>query len=451
MNQRNFTKGSIPRAILTLLIPIMFANILFTIYNLTDTFWVGQLGSEAVASVALAFPVLFFLMSLAGGLSFGGEALIAQYKGREDKKNINYFTGQTFILVLIIAFFISIIGFLITPFLVNLLTKDPLVVGGAISYLRISFMGMIPVFIFYLFSGALRGIGEVKFPMFIVLGTVLLNFILDPLFINGFGFIPAFGVGGAAIATIGTQSIAGLIGIFILLNGYHELKLKLKHLKPNLNAFKKIFKIGFPNSIEQSSRAISMFFIMALVASFGTAVLAAYGLGGRIYGFIMVPAIAFSMATAAVVGQNMGVKNITRAKDTVKKAGLLSAVSLFLAGIVLFIFATPISAVFVPGEFEVIAMSASFIRMFSLGLGFLGAEMVIIGALRGSGNTNLSMILSIISSFLLFIVAYILAKMTLLGYKGIFISFPIVMALSLLIAGIIYFKSGWTKKEIIQH
>jgi len=183
---------------------------------------------------------------------------------------------------------------------------EPAVYAAAVSYIRISFIGMVFVFIYMVFQSLMRGVGDVKTPMYIVFGAVLLNLIFDPLFIFGYGFVPAFGVAGAAVATIGTQGLAAIIGLAILLSGRHQLHLQLNDLKLDVALFKKMFRLGLPASIEQSTRALGMTVMTFLVASFGTLTLAAYGIGSRILSFVIIPALGFSMATSTLVGQNIG-------------------------------------------------------------------------------------------------------------------------------------------------
>jgi len=169
-----------------------------------------------------------------------------------------------------------------------LMGAEPAVLAGAVSYLQISFIGVIFLFAYFVFQSLMRGVGDVKTPMYIVFGTVLLNLVLDPLFIFGFGPIPAYGVSGAAIATIGTQGIAAIIGIMMLFSGRYGIHLKRNHLKPDFAIIKKMFKLGYPASIEQSARALNFTVMTLLVASFGTLAVASYGIGFRILSFIII-------------------------------------------------------------------------------------------------------------------------------------------------------------------
>ncbi len=241
----HLTEGPILKSLVRLSIPIILANILQTAYQITDTFWVGRLGTVAVAAVSISFPIIFLIISFGGGLAMAGTILVAQYKGRQDQKAINHITYQTLLMVIFVSVVLSIIGYFLSPHLINLMGVEQNVFSEAATYMKISFLGMIFMFTYMVFQSLMRGVGDVKTPMYIVLGTVLLNLILDPLFIFGYKFIPSFGVAGAAVATVGTQGLAAVIGIFILLKGNHQIQLYLDDLKPDFDLIKKCLKLGF--------------------------------------------------------------------------------------------------------------------------------------------------------------------------------------------------------------
>lgn len=451
MKQNNLTEDSILKSLLVLSIPIIFANILQTAYQLTDTFWVGRLGTDAVAAVSISFPVIFMIISLGGGLAMAGTILVAQYKGKSDQKAVNHITSQTLMMVVVISIILAAIGYFLSPILINLMGAEASVYSSAVFYMKVSFIGMIFMFTYMVFQSLMRGVGEVKTPAYIVLGTVLLNLILDPLFIFGYGYIPAFGVAGAAVATIATQGLAAIIGIIILIKGKYYIQLHLNDLKPDMPLIKKMFRLGFPASIEQSTRALGMTVMTFLVAGFGTLTIAAFGIGSRILSFVIIPALGLSMATSTLVGQNMGAGKTKRAESIVKLGSLIGFVTLSIIGILFFIFAKQISGIFIPGEAETIAASALFIRIMALTFGFIGLQQVLNGAFRGSGNTMITMILSIVTLWVLrFPLAYILSHHTDLESIGIWIAYPLSNIAAGVVAIIWFAKGTWKKKKITE-
>jgi putative MATE family efflux protein len=296
----------------------------------------------------------------------------------------------------------------------------------------------------------MRGVGRAVLPVFIVLGTVILNFALDPLFIFGWHFIPALGVKGAAMATVSTQSLALIIGFVILFRGRHDIHLQLSDFKPDLVHIKRAFKIGFPSSIEQSMRAIGMTAMTFLVVRFGTNTVAAYGAGSNLIQLVMIPALGLSMAISTLVGQNVGAGNMVRATNIAKLGALLGFSLLTVFAIVAYAFAPHIIAFFVPGDVAVIDGGAVFLRTVCISWGFLGLQLCLVGVLRATGNTFIPMILALVSQWLLqFPIAYVLSHYTTMAEKGIWMAFPVSIIITSLITLAIYAKGDWKKKQMM--
>jgi len=447
----HLTEGPIFKSLLALSLPIIGANILHSAYQLTDAFWVGRLGASSIAAISISFPVLFLCSALGGGFAMAGTILVAQYMGKKERKAVDYIAAQTMMMVFIISAVISIIGYVLTPFLISFFGASPDVFRGAVSYLRISFIGMVFVFTFMVFQSLMRGTGDVKTPMYIVLGTVLLNFILDPLFIFGYGHFKGMGISGAALATILTQGISAFFGVFLLLKGRHYVRLDLKDIKPDFPTIKKMFNLGFPSSMEQSTVALSMTVMIFLVTSFGTSILAGYGIVGRISSFVIIPTIGLSMATSTLVGQNMGAGKIKRASRIVRMSTIVSFSVLTAMGLLLFFCSRGLASIFAPGETETIIVASQFIRITALTFGFIGIYHIINGAFIGSGNTMTSMIMAVISLWILrFPIAFFLSRYTPLAERGIWISFPAGNIISALVAVAWYSTGAWKKKKITE-
>ncbi|MBU0661427.1 MATE family efflux transporter [Patescibacteria group bacterium] len=450
MKKPNLTKGSITKTLIYLSLPIIFANILQTAYQLTDTFWVGRLGTVAVAAVSVSFPVIFFLIALGMGLAMSGTILVSQFRGKGDDTIVDHITGQTLALIGVISVVLSIVGYIFSPMILRFMGIEGLLFQDALSYMQISFIGMLFMFVYMVFESVMRGIGQVKIPVYIVASTVLLNLILDPLFIFGYGIIPGFGVGGAAVASTITQALSAIIGMYFLIRGSYGVRLHLKDFVLDFPLIKKMFHIGWPSSVEHSSRALRMLLMTILVAYFGTQAIAAYGIGARILSFVIIPALGLAIATSAIVGQNIGAGKKDRAEKTVNRSMILGFSALTMVGVVIFIFAEPLSAFFIPGETETIAMSAQFVRIMALFFGTIPLQMSVNGAFRGAGKTIVPMFLSLISLIVFqFPIAFYLSRYTELREMGIWWSFPISNFFAALMS-ILWFKTGsWKKKDIM--
>ncbi|MGA7371235.1 MAG: MATE family efflux transporter, partial [Methyloceanibacter sp.] len=353
--RRMFLQGPIAPALFRLAIPIILGNALQSGYQLTDAFWVGRLGAPAVAAVAVSFPVTFLVIALGAGLAMAGAILSAQYMGAGRQDMVNHVAAQTMVMVAVTSVILGTVGYVVTPYLLMLLGVAPDVYQGALGFMRVSFIGIIFVFLYAMFQALMRGIGETRIPLIIVLGTVVLNFALDPLFIFGWGPVPGRGVMGAAIATLVTQALAALIGMVILLRGRHGIKLSWRGLVPDPPYIKRAFFLGFPGSVELSTRGLGLVVMSFLVASFGTLTTAAYGVGSTVLQVVMIPAMGLSMAVSTLVGQNIGAGNIQRASRIALLGTALGFGVLTLVGTVAFLLAPYIVAFFVPRDADVIA------------------------------------------------------------------------------------------------
>ncbi len=453
MNPANrLLEGPILRSLLTLAIPIVAANTLQSAYQIIDAFWVGRLGGAAVAAVSATAPVMFLMFALGAGLSIAGSTLIAQFVGAGNYKMVGHIAGQT------------------------LTDGDrdragagrrglhrgpcPAACDGrrarglrrrAGLHARARSWACVFNFAFFVFQGIMRSIGRPTLPVYIVLGTVCLNFVLDPLLIFGWGPVPGYGVMGAALVTLATQAIAAVIGIAVLRAGMHGIHVHLADFIPDRRHIRRAFFLGLPASLDMSARALGFMVMTFLVASFGTTTLAAYGVGATILQVVLIPAMGLSMAVAALAGQNIGAGNIDRAASIGRLGAGLGFGVLSAFGLLVFLFSTRFVAFFVPrrcvgdrGRRQISCASAA------LSWGCIGAQFALTGVFRASGNMVTNMMLTIVSLWVLqFPVAYVLSRHTTLGADGVYWSLPVSNVAITLITVCIYMHGGWRKKRLL--
>lgn len=447
--KENHTEGSIFWSLISLAIPIILANIFQTAYQLIDTFWLGRLGANAVAAVSISFPVLFLVLSVGGGLTLAGTVIVSHYKGADNQHRVNFSSSQTVFIIFLVSILLSIIGYLTAAPLIKLIGAGPEIFTDSVTYFKVSSIGFVFLFMFYVFQSLMRGIGNVLLPMYIIIGTVFLNLILDPLFIFGYGPIPGYGVAGAAVASVITQGISALTGIVILLRGNKGIKIHWSDMSIDLTWVRKMFELGVPASLEQSARAAGMTMMVIIVASFGSQVVAAYGIGARILSLVIVPALGLSIATTTLVGQNIGAGKLNRAEKVGDLSNNIAFWGLTGIGFILFLVADPLTAFFIPDDPEVIKDGALFIKIMAPSFGLLGVQQISNGVFNGAGFTKASMLISILSLWILrFPLAYILSNNTSLGYEGIWWAFPISNLIAAIVA-FIYYKMGYWKERVI--
>jgi putative MATE family efflux protein len=390
------------------------------------------------------------MFAVGAGLSMAGSTLIAQYVGARNERMVGHVAGQTILMVVFASLVLGVIGFFAAPALLRLMGVAPEVYAGALGFMRVSFIGLVFNFTFFVFQAIMRSLGRATLPVWIVAGTVLLNFGLVPLLIFGWGPVPAYGVMGAAIATLVTQGIAAIIGVVILRRGMHGVHVRRADLVPDFGYVKRAFFLGFPASIEMSARALALIMMTFLITSFGTLTLAAYGVGSNVVQVIIIPAMGLSMAVSALVGQNIGAGDVERAARIGRLGGLLGFVSLSVLGLLVFLFPATIVAFFVPDDPAVIAAGAEYLRIVAPAWGFLGLQFALTGVLRASGNMVMTMMLTLVSQWVLqFPLAYVLSKHTALGALGIWWAFPIANVVISLITIGVYAKGDWKKKRLL--
>ncbi len=449
--QSLFLSGSIPRALWTLAVPIILANILQTGYQLTDAFWVGRIGASAVAAISVSFPVTFLVIALGSGLAMAGATLSSQYMGAGRQDMVNHVAAQTMLMVVVTSVIFGALGYVLAPMLLRLLGVAPDVFANALGFLRVSFVGIIFVFTYAMFQALMRGVGQTKVPLMIVAGTVLLNFILDPLFIFGWGPVPGLGVMGAAIATLVTQALASVAGVVIFLRGRHGIQLSWRGFVPDPVYLKRAFFLGIPGSIELSTRALGLMVMSFLVASFGTVTMASYGVGSNILQVVTIPVMGLSMAVSTLVGQNMGAGNPERAGQATRLGATVGFAVLTLLGGIAWFAAPSLVGFFIPSDPDVIEHGAKFVRIMCLAWGGIGIQLCIVSAFRASGNMLMAMVIAMVSQWMIqFPMAYVLGKHTTLGAEGLWWSFPITNVLVALVSVCWFARGSWKSKRLTE-
>jgi putative MATE family efflux protein len=439
--------GPIPRSLFLLAFPIMGGNILQIAYQLVDAFWVGRLGAAAVASVSVSMPLMFLMMSIGLGFTIAGSTLIAQYVGARNREMVDHVAGQTLLTVVAVSLALGLLGFVIAPYLLKLMEVEPEVYHNALGFLRVQFLSLPLAFAYFCFQSQMRGVGQVTVPLYIISGSVFINFVLDPLFIFYFGW----GVVGAALATAVSQTVAATVAILLLTSGRYGISLKLRELRPDLSFIVRAFNLGYPAAIEGSARGLGVTLMMFLITSFGTVTTAAYGVGGNVLQFVVIPAMGFSMATSTLVGQNIGAGNIQRAEAVARFAAIITFSVLTGVGIVAFAFANHVAAFFVPHDKAVIHEASVFIRTVAWSFGFIGVQFALMGVLRASGNMFAAMVISLVSQWVLqFPLAFVLALRAHQGAHGIWWAFPVANVLTAIVSMLWFARGDWKKRRIIE-
>ncbi|MFC6824263.1 MATE family efflux transporter [Halopelagius fulvigenes] len=466
---------------LVLSLPIVLSQLMQVAYNLADTFWVGRIGSEAVSALSFSWPLVFLMISFGGGFTVAGTVLVAQNKGAGNHDEVNHVAAQTLGFVILLSAGFAALGYLLTPTLLPLIGTTPgtTVHELSVEYTRTIFLGVAFMFGFFMFQALLRGWGDTKTPMYLMAFGVVVNVVLDPFLILGFDANPVFGVlgleslgaslfaatgfagfgvQGAAVATVFSRALGASVGFALLFSGRVGIDISPADLLPERETVEKIVRIGAPSSVEQSTRALGVTVLTALVAYAGTAaagvdtatVVAAFGIGNRLNSLVFLPAIGLAQGTSTVVGQNLGAGQSDRAERAVHvSAGVIAAVLVFVSAAA-YLFAEPIVAAFIPGEEAVIAIGADYLRIIGPTFLFLGVFNVVNGGFRGSGSTRTAMAFSLVSLWVLRLpVSYVLVEFLSMGPTGVWYGIAVSNVAAAVLAAAWFTRGTW-KSSVVE-
>ncbi len=442
--------GKLGASLWKLSLPMMAGMVLQNLFSLADLFFVGRLGHIAVAALSMSGVVISVVMMAAIGISSGTTALIAHFTGKKDYKSADNVLFQAIVLSVICSLVMVIIGIFGIKELLHIFGATNEIIPSAYGYLKIGFVSSIVIFLFIAFNQALRGSGDAVTPLKILILSNLINIILDPLFIFGYGFLPRMGVAGSALATV----ISRAIGVFILLRhfifGYSSLHFRRDVFKINFLLIGRMIKIGFFASLEIFLRQMSLLFLIWLVTSFGNVCLAAYGIGIRLRMVVMMIGFGMGTASSVLIGQNMGAGNPERAEASGFKALKYYEFIIVPFSLLFLIFSPEIVGIFVHNK-EVIKMGSDFLRFIAVALPFLASALILSRGIAGAGDTVAFAVMTAIAQLGLRVpLAYALVILFKSGSNGIWTA----ISVSDVAGGLMmlwYFKKGSWKKKYYRH
>lgn len=439
---KDLTKGPIGKTLLTLSIPVVLGMMLQTGYNIVDTYFIGLLGSEELAAVSVTFPVVFIFIAIASGLSVGSMAIVSQSLGAKKKDKANKAAEQALILSVIVGIVIAVAGILFSPPLFGFMGASGEVLEMTTSYANLIFLGFIFLFLGFISQGIIQAGGDTRTPAIYLFISVILNIILDPVFIFGIGPVPAMGLVGAGFATVLSRGVGAALNIFHLLSGRSVIDIRKCCIDLDRKMMWKIFTIGFPSSLSHSINSIGMIALMGLVGTFGVEAMAAFGVGIRLESLAIMPVIGLSTAVIPFIGQNLGADSIRRAKKSITLASFAAAVFMLLFTSVWLLFPQILYSVF-SSDPKVLSIGSSYLQIIAAGYVFMGLSFVLNAAFQGSGHTKLQLFVN--GSRWIIIVLTAVIMVSVMGLNGIWMGFPIGNFLSFVVAFFIYRMGFWLK------
>ena len=447
-SHQDYTAGSLNRAILLLAVPMVLEMVLESLFAVVDVFWVGRLGANAVATVGLTESMLSLVFAVGMGLSLSTTAMVARRIGEKDPEGAAVAAVQAIALGLVVSLAIGLPCLLYAPRLLQLMGASPEIVSMGSGYTRICLGGSCAVLLLFLNNAIFRGAGDAAIAMRLLWVSNIINLVLDPCLIFGWGPFPRMGVTGAALATLIGRSIGVLYQFYRLLKGTERIHILRRQIRLRFGVLWRLVRVSLTGILQFAIAHTSWIGLVRIISVFGSAALAGYTIAIRIVIFVIMPSWGLSNAAATLVGQNLGAGRPERAETAVWRTGFYNMIFLGTVGVFFALFATPLVSLFTH-DAAVVPLAASCLRIVSYGKIGYAYGMVMLQAFNGAGDTVTPTVVNLFGFWLLEIpLAYYLAIRAHMQSKGAFWSIVIAEAFIAGVSAILFKQGRWKRKKI---
>lgn len=428
-------------------VPMILEMIMESLFAVVDIFYVSKVSVDAIATIGLTESVIMLVFAVAIGLSMAGTAMVARRIGEQQPKEAGDAAWQSILIGFVFSIVVSVIGIVFARDILRLMGGSEALISQGYGYTKWMLGGNLSIMLLFIINALFRGAGDASLAMRTLWLANGLNILLDPVFIFGFGPVPAFGVEGAAIATTigrGTGVLYQLYNLFIKKNilGIHR-----ENLHINLELIWRLLKVSFGGMGQYLIGTASWLFMVRIISIFGSDAIAGYTISFRIIMFTILPAWGLSNAAATLVGQNLGAKQPNRAEKSVWRCAHFNMVFLFILSIALFLLAENLIYIFNDNS-AVVGYGSSSLQFISMGYVFFAYGMVISQAFNGAGDTRTPTIINFFLYWLFQLpLAYFLAMTLNMGPNGVFLAISISVS-ALAVVFILAFNRG--KWKLVQ-
>ncbi len=446
--EKDFTQGSIRWAIFMLAVPMILEMLMESLFAVVDIFYVGKISVTAVATVALIESVMMIVFAIAIGLSISATATVARRIGEKKPEAAAEAAFQTLVIAICASIVFSAVGILFAKEILQLMGGEPTLVEEGRSYTMIILGGNVTVMLLFLINAIFRGAGDATLAMRALILANGLNLLLDPIFIFGFGPVPAMGLEGAAIATTMGRAIGVIYQVYILTGATSKIRIIWAKVRINIHLIGQLIKMSLGGIGQFMIGTLSWLFLVKISAAFGSEVLAGYAIAFRIIMFTILPSWGLSNAAATLVGQNLGAGQPDRAEASVWKCARYNVIFLGAVSIVFIVGAEFFVALFSDNA-EAVHYGALALRYICCGYVFFAYGMVIGQAFNGAGDVKTPTLLNFICYWILEVpLAYLLAKPLGMGPKGIFIAIAASISILAVISILVFKRGKWKTVKV---
>ena len=447
-SSQDFTEGSIGRAIVLLAVPMVLEMCMESLFGVVDVFWVAHLGANAITTVGLTETGLTLVYVIALGLGMGATALVARRVGEKDEAAAGVVAVQAILAGLLIAALAAGLGYSLAPNLLRVMGGSEDVVQTGVGYTRMIFGGSATIFLLFLINAVFRGAGDAATAMRALWLANIVNICLNPCLIFGIGPFPRLGVTGSAVGTTIGRGAGVLFQLWILTSGRSRLRVRPAQIRLDLAVMLRLVRLSLSAMFQYLVQMASWIGLVRIMASFGSAAVAANTLAIRIIVFAILPSWGMSNAAAMLVGQNLGAGKPDRAERSAWLTGFYNMLFLGGIGLVFIAFADQIIGLFTHDP-AVVPLAVSGLRLLSYGYVSYAYGMVMTAAFNGAGDTVTPTILNLVCFWVCQIpVAWFLAFHTSLGPRGVFLTVVISDSLLALLSILLFRRGTWKQTRV---
>lgn len=438
------TEGVIWKQLLAFSMPLLIGNLFQQLYNTADSIVVGNfVGSDALAAVGSSNSLINLIIGMSMGIGTGAGVIISQYYGAKEDQKLHWAVHTSIALSLVGGILLTILGVILTPVLLIWMGTPTEVLPSAISFLRIFFWGSVFNLLYNMGAGILRAVGDSKRPLYYLCVSSVVNIVLDLVFVVGFHM----GTAGAGFATVIAQAVSSVLVVMALMRTKESHRLILSMIRIDKRMMKRILELGIPSGIQQSIISLSNVVVQANVNSYGAAAMAGFGAYSKIDGFAMLPLQSFCMAATTFTGQNIGAGKWKRVKQGMVQGIIISFIYTILISIILFLDAERILSIFSPDK-SVIAYGNSTMLILLPFYWTLAIHQILMGSIRGSGRTVVSMLIGVGNMCILRMIYINLLVPFFPSFEAVMWCYPITWITTMIMDLIYSLKAKWIPADI---
>ncbi|MBQ4283992.1 MAG: MATE family efflux transporter [Lachnospira sp.] len=444
--RRLVLEGNLLKAILTLAIPVMINSLIQSMYNLTDTYWLGQIGTDYQAAITLVSPIQNILITFGSGITTAGSVLISQYLGAKQDKQANIMANHICVCSLIFSLICATLCWLFAPAIVGAMGAEGNLYTYGISYIRIVVLDLPFLFMINMYTAVKQSQGDTIKPMLLNLLGVTINLILDPIFLVVFDMK----IEGAALATLLAKIPSALIGLWAITRGNQLIKVSFKKFRFERSKIISIIRIGLPAAVGGSAMQFGYLLMSSSVNTYGATALSAYGIGNKIGSIITMPIEGFGSAIAIIVGQNFGAGNINRSNKAFHLALRVGVIFLLVCGITVsrpFI-AEKLVRIFTVDD-NVVPLAVSYLSVMMFWCWTNTFHDVVVGLFQGAGHTAAPVVVDAARLWIFrFGTLWVCSNLLGMGVESVWYAVVVSNAAASLILYILYWTGMWKKATI---